>query len=173
MSPAGRPAVGEGSPQPSAGRLVVGVGNPDRGDDTVGWVVAERLREVLDGGVRVLTCADPTDLVPAWSSCALAVVIDAVRSGRTPGELVVVETGADGPRLPDSSWAALGLGGTHAFGLGAAIELSRALRRLPTRVVVVGVEAASCEAGDGLSAPVAAAVPAVVEVVATLISEAR
>ena len=60
--------------------------------------------------------------------------------------------------MPASAWAAVGRGGSHAFGLGAVVELARALHRLPPRLVVIGVEAASFEYGAPLSAPVAAAV---------------
>jgi hydrogenase maturation protease len=51
---------------------------------------------------------------------------------------------------------------THAFGVAEAIELARALGQLPPALVVYGVEGATFEAGAGLSAAVAAAVPQVV-----------
>jgi hydrogenase maturation protease len=49
-------------------------------------------------------------------------------------------------------------GSTHAFGVGEAIELARALGRLPRRVLVYGVEGREFAAGEGLSPAVAAAV---------------
>jgi hydrogenase maturation protease len=51
---------------------------------------------------------------------------------------------------------------THAFGVGDAVELARALGRLPRRVVVYGVEGAGFESGAPLSPAVAAAVDDVV-----------
>jgi hydrogenase maturation protease len=65
------------------------------------------------------------------------------------------------------------LGTALAVGLAAAVELSRALGRLPARLVVVGVEVAptpqALAAGAGLSAAVAAAVePAAVAAVLAL-----
>jgi hydrogenase maturation protease len=65
----------------------------------------------------------------------------------------------------------LDTGGTHAFGLAAAVELARALRRLPPRLVVVGVEASTFEYGAPLTAPVAAAVPAAVAQVLAVLEE--
>ena len=44
--------------------------------------------------------------------------------------------------------------------MGAAVELARALGRLPADVVVVGVEAAGVEHGAPLTPVVASAVPA-------------
>ena len=47
---------------------------------------------------------------------------------------------------------------THAFGVGEAVELARVLGKLPDRVVVYGVEGGEFAAGEGLTAPVEAAV---------------
>jgi hydrogenase maturation protease len=60
---------------------------------------------------------------------------------------------------------------THAFGVGDAVELSRALGRLPARLVVYGVEGSSFAAGAGLSKPVATAVDGVVEAIARDLAE--
>ncbi len=48
-------------------------------------------------------------------------------------------------------------GSTHALGLGEAIELARALGRLPGRLLVYGVEGADFGTGEGLSPAVTAA----------------
>jgi hydrogenase maturation protease len=48
---------------------------------------------------------------------------------------------------------------THAFGLHEAIELARALHRLPRRVIVFAVEGRHFEAGATPSGEVEAAVP--------------
>ena len=152
-----------GTGQAAVRPLVVGLGSPDRGDDAVGVVVGQAVAARELPWVDVLTHEDPTDLVELWSGRERVVVVDAVRSGAEPGTLVVVETGAGGERLPESAWGRTGRGGTHAFGLASAVELARALHRLPLHVVLVGVEAASFEHGAPLSAPVAAAVPLAVE----------
>jgi hydrogenase maturation protease len=155
---------------PDAGRpIVVGLGAPDRGDDAVGVVVARGVAAGCLPGVDVVVHEDPTDLVELWSGRELAVVVDAVRSGAEPGTVVLFETGADGQRLPESAWGRTGRGGTHAFGLGSAVELARALRRLPDRVVLVGVEAASFDHGAPLSPAVADAVPTAVERVLAIV----
>jgi hydrogenase maturation protease len=52
-----------------------------------------------------------------------------------------------------------------------AVELARALDRLPRRLWIVGVEAVGFEHGAGLSPPVAAAVPAAVAAVLGCLAE--
>jgi hydrogenase maturation protease len=160
------------APGPSGGSrpLVVGLGSPDRGDDAVGVVVARAVAAQGVPCVDVLTHEDPTDLLELWSGREVVVVVDAVRSGAEPGTIVVLGTGAAGARLPESAWGRAGRGGTHAFGLASAVELGRALHRLPSRVALIGIEASSFEHGAPLSAPVAAAVP---DAVVTVLELAR
>ena len=138
----------------SAQTLVIGLGNPDRGDDAVGVHVARRVAaERLD--IRVLELDDPSEALDSWAPEDTVVVADAVSSGGEPGDIHVLDASAR--TLPTGGWAA---GGTHALGLAAVVELGRALGRLPRKLVVVGVEAGRFDHGAPLSDAVAAAVPA-------------
>ncbi len=51
---------------------------------------------------------------------------------------------------------------THSFGVAEAVELARALGRLPARIVVFGIEGRDFAQGEGLSPDVDAAVDEVV-----------
>ena len=62
---------------------------------------------------------------------------------------------------PLPGWAACG--GTHSFSVASAIELSRALGRLPEHLVVVGVAGCDFGAGRGLSSDVRGRIDAAVE----------
>jgi hydrogenase maturation protease len=138
--------------------VVIGVGNAYRGDDAVGLAVAERLRGRDPSGVIVLDCEqEPTRLLDAWEDADVALVVDAAASGAQPG--TVHRFDASDGRVP----ARVFRSSTHAFGVGDAVELARALGRLPARVVVYGVEGADFSAGTSLSAPVEAAVEGVVD----------
>lgn len=150
--------------------VVVGLGNPDRGDDAVGSVVAGLVAGSHLPDVMVVAHEDPTGLIDLWTGAEVAVVVDAVRSGASPGTLVVVEAGQGAGVLADRAWERTGRGGSHAFGLAAAVELARALHRLPPRLVLVGVEAASFEHGEPISAPVADALDGVVEAVLDVVA---
>jgi hydrogenase maturation protease len=141
--------------------LVIGLGRAERGDDAVGLVVAQRLAPRLGGvpaEVSVVLGADPADLIELWDGAGVTIVIDAVRSGRAAGGIVVRDVTAQ--PLPVGSWS---VGGSHALDLAAAVELARALGRLPQRLVVIGVEVQQVRAGAGLSAAVEAAVGPAVE----------
>ncbi len=136
---------------------VIGVGNDMRGDDGVGLVVARRLADETGEHVRVLECeGEPVSLLAAWEGCDCALVIDATRSGATAGAIRRIAA-HEGP-LP----AALSGSSTHLLGIADAIELARALGRLPERTIVYGIEGAMFAAGDDLSEPVAEAAERVV-----------
>ena len=134
--------------------LVIGLGNPDRGDDAVGVAVA---REVAAErlGVNVLEFDDPSEALDAWDPEDTVILTDAISSGGVPGDIHIIDAVAQ--KLPAGGWAA---GGTHALGLAVVVELARSLGRLPRRLVVVGVEAAQFAHGAPLSETVATAVPA-------------
>jgi hydrogenase maturation protease len=131
--------------------LVVGVGNPDRGDDGVGPAVVGELARRAPAGVDLVDVQLPTGLSEAWEGRDDVVVVDAVRTGREAGSVVVQQ-------VADRRMVRSGVAGSHGFGVADAIELARALDRLPARVTLVGVEAADFTPGSGLSPRVAAAV---------------
>jgi hydrogenase maturation protease len=157
----------------AAGRaLVVGLGSPDRGDDAVGPTVARRVAALRLPGIEVVEREDPTALIDLWDGRRLTVVVDAVSSNGEPGTLMIMESGVGSAPLTEDAWTGTGRGGTHAFGLAAAVELSRALNRLPRRLVLVGIEAGGLEHGEPLSAPVSAAVQPATEAIIGLLSQA-
>ena len=150
MGDATRPAV-----------LVVGVGNPLRGDDGAGLEVARRVRDraPADGfEVRELR-GDLTELLDAWLGREAVVLVDTMRSGARPGAIRRLDA-SDEP-LPAQHRH--GPTSTHAAGLAEMIELARALGRLPARLIVYAVEGRRYEAGAGLSDELEAIVPALVE----------
>jgi hydrogenase maturation protease len=151
--------------------LVVGLGSTDRGDDAVGSEVARAVAAQGIASVRVVEHEDPTALLDLWNGYDVVVVVDAVLSGAPAGTVHELETGEGAGPLPAQTWAATGRGGTHAIGVAEAIELARALHRLPARVVVVGVEAAGFEYGAPLSPSVAGAVPLATARVAAVLQE--
>jgi hydrogenase maturation protease len=158
-------------------RVVIGVGNPFRGDDGVGTAVAERVRQrgpVGGHGVEV-TCLDgePARIVEVWDGAGLAVVVDATRSGTVAGTIARIEVdlaGGDDDHHDDGLPAGTFAGGTHGAGVGEAAALGRALGRCPRRLVVFGVEGAHFGPGPGLSPPVEAALDTVAALVARELS---
>jgi hydrogenase maturation protease len=129
--------------------LVIGVGSPN-GDDAVGLHVAERLaRGPLPSGVHVVARDRPgLSLLEDLESAPAAVLVDALRSGGTPG---VVR------RVPPAALAQARLGSSHALRVAETLALALALDRPlpPLRIVAVEIAATT---GDTLSPSVAAAI---------------
>lgn len=159
-----------------AATLVVGLGNPILGDDGVGWRVAERVGELLAAAGRLdveVACLalGGLSLMEHMVGYARAIVIDAVTTGAPVGTVRILPLGAFGG-IPDRAFAHATA--AHDTTLPTALELGREMGvRLPERVVVVGVEAASLyEFGETLTPEVARAVPVAAERVLALLAGA-
>jgi len=131
---------------------VVGVGNALRGDDAVGLEVARLLDGTLPLGVRLVECeGEPVSLLSSWEDCDTAIVVDATESGQEPGTVRRLAA-HDGPLPPELQRAS-----THLLGVAEAVELARALGRLPGRTIVYGIEGGTFDTGAPLSEAVQAA----------------
>jgi hydrogenase maturation protease len=137
-------------------RVVVGVGNRFRRDDSAGLEVAGLLRERAAPDVEVLTLeGEPTTLLEVFAGAELTILVDAVAGAGGPGEIRRFD--ATDEAVPNNVFGA----STHAFGLGETIELARTLGRLHGRVLVYGVTGEDFGAGEALSPGVATAVETV------------
>ena len=66
--------------------LIICFGNPVRGDDAVGWRVAERL-PAAEVGARVVACHALTpEFAPAMAAAEVVIFVEACAAG-TPGEV--------------------------------------------------------------------------------------
>ena len=142
--------------------VVIGVGNPDRRDDGVGPAVVEELRNRAPADADLLSGVDDvTALLGALAATRLAVVVDAARCpAPRPGHVRRVSlTGPEDGLGTDAG------SGTHGLGVLTGVRLARALGRAPDALVVLAVEVADVGQGRGLSPEVAAAVPAVADLV--------
>jgi len=146
---------------------LIGVGNPWRCDDGVGWAVAAAARRRLGDGIAVIeTDGEPSRLIDAWTDTGLAVVVDAMNSGADPGTIRVCRGDAE---LVQGRKA----NASHSLGLAEAIALGRAVQRLPQDLVVVGIEVQQTSHGNELSAAVSAAVERAAEVIGGLVNAWR
>jgi len=139
---------------------VIAVGNPLRADDGAGVEVVRRLAGRVSPEVRLIELGgEPAELLDAWNELGTAVLVDAVRTGGEPGTVHCFDASTE--PLP----ARTGSASTHGLGLAEALELGRALGRLPARVVVVGIEADDRTMGGELSRPVQDAIEDAAETV--------
>ncbi len=145
--------------------IVIGVGNRDRGDDAAGPLVCDRLRARSEAGVQTLVCEGSIlDLALGWERDDDVIVVDAVQPGAEPGRILTVD--AKTAPLPTP-----GAVSTHEIDVSVAIELARAIGRMPARLVVIGIEAAQTEWRAPPSAPVDAAVDRAVDLVVDLVAD--
>ncbi len=141
--------------------LVLGLGNPLRGDDGVGCrLVEELMRRELPPGVQVLDGGTAglglLDLLKGWER---VVVIDAADIGREPGRFVRFTP--DRARLVE----AMDPFSLHHAGLGEVLALADALGRTLPEMVIFGVQPAEVGWGEGLSPAVETALPALADAV--------
>jgi hydrogenase maturation protease len=141
---------------------IIGIGNPDRGDDAAGLEAAERLRIIGPPGIPVTELeGDQIRLPDVWDLDATVILIDATCSGALPGTV----TRFDASRPLSHQFTHRG---SHTFSLADVIELARALGRLPRNVYGYGIEGASFAVGEPLSPP---AEDGVTKVVSELLAE--
>jgi hydrogenase maturation protease len=100
------------------------------------------------------------DLLETWNRGEEAILVDSAVTGGAPGAILQW----DANEIP------LGHAGfrssTHAFGLVEAIELARALGRLPKRVTVYGIEGARFDCWGAPSLEVSLAVERLAQAIA-------
>jgi hydrogenase maturation protease len=147
--------------------LVIGVGNPLRGDDGIGPAAVEALQgRVPQDTVLVVSDGEPARMLDLWRGADTVVVVEALRAAPArPGEvrtLTPVEAACHAP----------GTASTHAFGLGECLALAEALDQLPHRLVVHAVEVADVALGAGLSEAVRSALPELTDRVAASVRQA-
>ena len=149
---------------PAAGRtLIVGYGNPLRGDDGLGPAAAALLDDDPRlAGARVLQLHQLTpELAADFAEAKLVILID-VNVRDEAGAVSVHRL----DRTPGS-----GSGSSHHSSPADLAALAHELWGASPAVFIVSGGAASLEVGEGLSAPVQESLPAVVEAVIAIVAE--
>jgi hydrogenase maturation protease len=131
--------------------LVLGLGNPLMGDDGLGLVALQSLREewelpetidLVDGGTWGM------NLLPLIEDARELLLLDAIRHGAAPGTLVVLGR-AGLPRYFAHKIS------PHQIDLKEVLGLAELRGRLPARASAVGLEPERVELGLELSATLA------------------
>ena len=126
--------------------LIIGVGNPFRRDDGVGPAIASAVKALGIAGLRVLIrMGEGADLIECWNPDEDVIVVDAMRSGAVPGTIIRID--AREKALPVEHFNI----SSHSFGVAEAVEVARALDRLPRSLVIYGIEAEDMVDGEGFS----------------------
>ena len=139
---------------------IIGVGNDYRSDDAVGLVAVRELKTDSSGNITSLeSSGEATSLLQMWGDADVAVIIDAVKSGKPPGTIHRIDT-ATAP-IPDAMTAF----SSHSLGVTEAIALQKELRGVLPRIILYGIEGVRFELGGNLSEPVSRSIPRLIAMV--------
>jgi hydrogenase maturation protease len=155
---------------PAAARSVsvIGIGNPDRGDDAIGAIVADRLAGRVPDGVAVMKrSGNMMNLGDDMAGLDALVCIDAAAPAGRPGRVVRLDLATDTLER-DPAYTS-----SHAFGLADAIALAEALGVAPKRIVVYAIEGACFDGGAPVTPAVAGAAQQVVDQVVAEVDRLR
>jgi hydrogenase maturation protease len=126
--------------------LIIGIGNPLRSDDGLGWKVAEQLVQDNDPGQVILTVHQLTPELVQWMAAAdLVILIDASRAGE-PGELAI---------RPVSPHPHTGAIGSHHLSPEELLALTTAIYDHCPPAFIASMTGADFAIGEQLSATVA------------------
>ena len=146
---------------------VIGLGNMLAGDDAVGLIAARQLRDLLPADVEVQAREVPDwDDLQGLSGDDVVIFIDAVDSGAMPGTIFEFNLG-------DVIGAGLRHCSSHGLGLEHWASVAEALGEHVSHLMILGMEIASAELGDGVSEPVTAALPELLQRVEQAVAKAR
>lgn len=142
----GHHPAGNGENEHSDTTLIIGVGNEFKGDDGIGTHIARRLGKLNLSHVQISEGVnDGASLIELWKDKENVILIDAASTGAEPG--MIYRFNASKKALP----ARLFRHSSHAFSVAEAVELSRKLSQLPSRLIIYGIEGKDFSDGVHLS----------------------
>lgn len=126
---------------------VIGMGNDYRRDDGAGLYISRIIEKKALANTRVISgVSDGTSLMEAWQEADAAYVIDCTCSGASPGHIYRFD--ALNETVPEEYFTEYS---THAFSVKKTVELAGVLGKLPSKLIIYGIEGVNFSAGNTLS----------------------
>ncbi len=145
---------------------VIGIGQPAAGDDYAGIAVARALRaQQLPAGVDIHEITDPARLVELLDGIQRAILIDALVSDNSPGNIMCL-TPEDLAAIPVTPLSSHGTSVTGALGLLRILAPETA--DCDIRIICITIDQPT-RYTHAMSAPVAAAVPRAADLITHLL----
>ena len=140
---------------------IIGIGNPSAGDDSLGMIIARKLKKLHSSGVDIVEAGmAPLDILHLLEGATSAILVDATMSGQGVGTITRLELPRDMHQLTHFSWSSSS--STHQFGLADSLILGMELRTLPQHLTLFGIELGQTTLGTTLSPQVSQAIDQVV-----------
>ena len=169
-------AHGGGGDVRAPGVRIIGYGNTLRRDDGAGAVAARLLAADPRLAADEVVVEERYQLLPEMAldiaDASLVIFVDADARG-LPGSVEIHELEPAAAARSDADARAEPGASSHHVGGGELVALAGELTGRRPRAVAIGIGVADLEIGEGLSAPVEAALPRVVDIVVDIVAEHR
>ena len=132
-----------GSGETALRACIFGIGSP-HGDDQAGWRLIEALTKRSDVDARLVALHTTASLLDHLDGCRRLILVDACQSEALPGTIFRWQ-------WPDAAISRQTWRSSHQVDVRAALELAETLGRLPSCVVLFGIEIEACLPGTDLS----------------------
>lgn len=142
--------------------IIVGIGNPYRGDDASGWAVIDGLMKKVEMGsvIRLVKQrGDIAELIDLFGQYKTVYLVDACRSHAPNGTWRRIDVQKE-PILEENPQTS-----THGFSVSQAISLAKNLGQLPNKLILYVISSDSYTISDTFSPCVAKSVDLVVEAI--------
>ncbi len=140
--------------------IIVGIGNPYRGDDAAGWAVIDGLKETAGSAIKLVKLqGDIAELIDIFAHHKSVYLVDACRSSELVGAWQRIDVHKQ-PIIEDNPQTS-----THGFSLGQAISLAKNLDQLPNKLILYAINGMHYSISDELSPPVAKSVNSVIKAI--------
>lgn len=140
--------------------VIVGIGNPYRGDDAAGWAVIDGLKEKTGSVIKLVKQrGDIAELIDTFAQHKNVYIIDACSSSDPVGtwKRIDVHKQSIVDENPQTS--------THGFSLSQAISLAKNLRQLPNKLILYVINGDNYSISEILSPSVAISVECVINAI--------
>ena len=150
-----------GDKSTSADLIIVGIGNPFRGDDGAGWAVIDGLQKKASGSSIKLVKqrGDIGDMLEIFEKYRRVYLVDACSSDELKGSWQRIDLHQEAIPLESSQTS------THGFGISQAVALANNLGLLPEKLVLHLISGSSYSISNTLSPPVEKSVESVIEAI--------
>jgi len=142
--------------------LILGLGNPNLKDDSIGIRIVEMLRGKVDADTDFLTttCFDVIYRILGYDR---VIIVDAIKTGKEPGTIHVLDV--------DELFVSYKFDGSHSLDLATSIKIGYEIfgDEMPKDIKIVAVEVEDVDFGYECSEKVKKSVSKVVEIIKSIL----
>ncbi len=142
--------------------LILGLGNPNLKDDSIGIRIVEMLRGKVDADTDFLTTTS-FDVIYKILGYDRVIIVDAIKTGKEPGTIHVLDV--------DELFVSYKFDGSHSLDLATSIKIGYEIfgDEMPKDIKIVAVEVEDVDFGCECSEKVKKSVSKVVEIIKSIL----